>query len=69
VQYRDLPVADYQAVLVGAGLPEDFAGLLADTDTKIAEGHLDTESGDLRKLIGRPTTPLADAVAGVLKGA
>ncbi|WP_229069923.1 SDR family oxidoreductase [Actinoplanes sp. DH11] len=67
VTYTDLPVAEYQAVLVGAGLPEGYAGLLADTDAKIVEGHLDTRSGDLEKLIGRPSTPLADAVASALK--
>ncbi|MEU4427920.1 SDR family oxidoreductase [Actinoplanes sp. NPDC024001] len=67
VEYRDLPVAEYQAVLVGAGLPEQYAGLLADTDTKIAEGELDTDSDDLTRLIGRPATSLADAVATALK--
>ncbi|WP_328469739.1 SDR family oxidoreductase [Actinoplanes sp. NBC_00393] len=67
VEYRDLPVAEYQAVLVGAGLPEGYAALLADTDAKIADGELDTDSDDLTRLIGRPATPLADAVATALK--
>ena len=30
-------------------------------------GTLFTSSGDLRRLIGRPTTPLADAVADALR--
>lgn len=68
VSYRNLPVAEYQAVLVGLGLPEGYAGLLADTDTKIAEGHLDVSSAELEALIGRPATPLAEVVAAVLKG-
>jgi NAD(P)H dehydrogenase (quinone) len=67
VAYRDLPVAEYQAVLVGAGVPEAFAGILADTDAAIAKGALDTDTGDLRRLIGRPTTPLVDAVAAALE--
>ncbi|SDT42786.1 SDR family oxidoreductase [Actinoplanes derwentensis] len=67
VAYQDLPVADYAAALVGAGLPEGFAGLLADTDTKIRDGHLDDSTGTLARLIGRPTTPLADAVTAALK--
>jgi NAD(P)H dehydrogenase (quinone) len=68
VVYTDLPVAEYQAVLVGVGLPEGYAGLLADTDFKITEGHLDTDRDDLAKLIGRPATPLSEAVAALLKG-
>jgi NAD(P)H dehydrogenase (quinone) len=68
VAYTDLPVAEYQAVLVGVGLPDGYAGLLADTDFKITEGHLDTDRDDLATLIGRPTTPLPEAVAALLKG-
>lgn len=68
VAYTDLPVEQYQAALVGAGLPEAFAGLLADTDVKIRDGHLDDDTKTLSRLIGRPTTPLSDAVAAALKG-
>ncbi|MEV0902264.1 SDR family oxidoreductase [Actinoplanes sp. NPDC049802] len=67
VEYRDLPAADYQAALVTAGLPEAFAGLLADTDVKIRDGHLDDAGGTLSRLLGRPTTPPAEAVAAALK--
>ena len=67
VKYRNLPVAESRTVLAGAGVPEAFAGVLADTDAQIAGGALDTGSGDLRRLIGRPTTPLADAVATALE--
>ncbi|GAA1610744.1 SDR family oxidoreductase [Actinoplanes couchii] len=67
VAYQDLPVADYAKALVGAGLPEGFANLLADTDGKIQDGHLDDSTGTLARLIGRPTTPLSDAVAAAVK--
>lgn len=66
VVYRDLRPADYRAELVGAGVPAPFADLLVDSSIGIAGGELDDESGDLRRLIGRPTTRLADAVAAVL---
>lgn len=66
VEYRHLPVAEYQKVLAGAGLPEAFAGILADTDAAIARGALDTNSSDLQRLIGRPTPPLANAVTAAL---
>jgi NAD(P)H dehydrogenase (quinone) len=68
IVYRDLPPAEYEAVLIGAGLPAFYAKALADSDLGVARGELDDASGDLRRLIGRPTTPLADAVAAALRG-
>ena len=61
--YRDLSVDEYAQLLVGAGLPEPYAAILADTDRGIARGDLHVTSGDLSRLIGRPTTSLRDAVA------
>ena len=66
VAYTDMPEAAYREALVGFGLPAAFAGLLADSDTGITRGELDDTSGDLRRLIGRPTTPLRTAVAAAL---
>lgn len=66
VVYRDLPAEAYAQTLVDAGLPEPYAAVLADSDRGIAEGHLYTERDDLRRLIGRPTTPLSDAIAEAL---
>ncbi|HLA63563.1 MAG TPA: hypothetical protein VK610_04000, partial [Rhodothermales bacterium] len=66
VVYRDLPVAAYEEALVGFGLPAPVAAIYADADAAIAQGALLTESGDLRRLIGRPTTPLAETLAGAL---
>ena len=40
VAYRDLPAAEYTAALVGAGVPEPFAAVLADSDLGIARGEL-----------------------------
>jgi NAD(P)H dehydrogenase (quinone) len=66
VVYRDLSVEDYTAALVAAGLPEGYAAVLADSDRGIAEGALFTDSGDLSRLAGRPTTDLEDAVRAAL---
>ncbi|MFE0434817.1 SDR family oxidoreductase [Streptomyces nigra] len=55
-------------ILTGAGVPEPFAAILAGVDTSIAKGELVIDSGDLSRLAGRPTTPLADAIAAALKG-
>jgi NAD(P)H dehydrogenase (quinone) len=66
ISYRDLPEADYAQVLVGVGLPEPVAGILADSDRGLARGDLFVAGGDLRRLIGRPSTALRDAVAAAL---
>ncbi|HEY9311129.1 SDR family oxidoreductase [Williamsia sp.] len=66
VAYQDLPEADYAAALAGAGVPEAFAAVLAGVDRGIARGELDTDSGDLQKLIGRPSTPVAEAIKPAL---
>lgn len=64
--YSDLPPEQYKGVLIGAGLPAMYADVLVDADVNIAKGELDDSSGDLRRLIGRPTTTLAAAVAAGL---
>jgi NAD(P)H dehydrogenase (quinone) len=67
VAYQDLSEADYVSVLVGAGLPEGYARIIADSSAQAGRGALDTSDHSLSRLIGRPTTPLADAVAAELK--
>ncbi|MBT2549083.1 SDR family oxidoreductase [Arthrobacter sp. ISL-65] len=62
VTYRDLSAEKYTEVLVDAGLPEPYAAILADSDLGIARGDLLVTSGDLSALLGRPTTPLREAV-------
>jgi NAD(P)H dehydrogenase (quinone) len=66
VTYTDLPPEQYQAVLVGAGLPEEMAAMVADGDRGIAAGELLVEGDDLKRLLGRAPTPLADAVAAAV---
>ncbi|MFC9896810.1 SDR family oxidoreductase [Nocardia sp. NPDC127579] len=66
VRYQDLPESDYAATLTGAGLPAAYARALADADAGIARGVLDVDSGDLRKLLGRPTTPAAVVIRAAL---
>lgn len=68
VEYRNLPEDAYAEALTGFGLPEGFARVLADSDRGIARGELFTDSGDLSRLLGRPTTTPAEAVAAALRG-
>ncbi|PCG86843.1 NAD(P)-dependent oxidoreductase [Streptomyces sp. WZ.A104] len=69
IAYNDVPAATHQEILVGAGLPEGFAAILVDVDKAIGRGLLAGTSGDLARLIGRPTTPLAETVRTALAGA
>jgi NAD(P)H dehydrogenase (quinone) len=62
VEYRDLPVEDFTALLVDVGLPEPVAGIYADSDAGIARGELHVDTGDLSRLIGRPTTTLEEGI-------
>ena len=62
VIYQQLPAEDYTQALVGAGVPEQFAQILADSDLGIARGDLLVTGGALQALIGRPSTPLSVAV-------
>lgn len=67
VVYTDMPADEYAGLLQSFGVPEAFARALADADEGVARGELETHSGDLRRLIGRPTTSLADSVAAALR--
>lgn len=66
VVYQNLSEADYAAVLRGVGLPDAFASLLADSDTGASKGGLFDDSRTLSKLIGRPTTPIAESIKAML---
>ena len=69
---RDVPYAAmskeaYAQMLEQVGLPAPVAQIFADSDACAAEGALFDDSETLSRLIGRPTTPLKDAVAAALR--
>ena len=66
INYVNLPETEYKKALLGAGLPEPLAALLADSDTGVSKGALFDEGKQLSKFIGRPTTPLAAKVKAAL---
>ncbi|MCF3120009.1 SDR family oxidoreductase [Streptomyces arenae] len=68
ISYANVPAEQHLAVLTGAGVPEPMAAVLVDVDAAVARGRLAGTSGELARLIGRPTTPIADAVAAALRG-
>src|SRR5690606_15039821 len=67
IPYRALTAAEHKEVFVGAGLPGPVADVLVDIDRAIERGLLVRTTGDLARLIGRPPTSLADAIATALK--
>ncbi|WP_406080788.1 SDR family oxidoreductase [Micromonospora sp. NBC_00858] len=62
VAHRDLSATELAATLENVGLDAGTAGFVAALDHSIAIGELTTDSDDLSRLIGRPSTPLHDAV-------
>jgi NAD(P)H dehydrogenase (quinone) len=67
IVYNAVPAEALVSILTGAGVPEMFAQILAGVDASIEKGELAVTSGDLSRLTGRPTTPIADSIAAALK--
>ena len=62
VEYRDLSPEEQADALRGFGLDEGTIGFVVALDGNIRDGLLSETSGDLSRLIGRPTTPLVDGL-------
>ncbi|MDX0484489.1 NAD(P)H-binding protein [Sinorhizobium medicae] len=65
--YQDMPVDAYTQVLVAGGFPQFLAEIIADAGFSATRGDWYTESNDLPRLLGRPSTPLIEVVAATLK--
>ncbi|MEV4946221.1 SDR family oxidoreductase [Streptomyces sp. NPDC053755] len=66
IAYSDVPAETHLSVLTGAGVPLPFAEILVDVDRAIGRGSLARRNGDLSRLIGRPTTPVAETIREAL---
>lgn len=66
VTYRRLSPAEHREILLGAGLDEPTADFVVALDGNTRDGLLAETSGDLARLIGRPTTPLAEGLRRAL---
>jgi NAD(P)H dehydrogenase (quinone) len=62
VSYTNVPGDELIKVLVNAGVPEQYAAILADADRGLGRGELYVEPTDLEDLLGRPATSLADGL-------
>jgi NAD(P)H dehydrogenase (quinone) len=67
VVYQNLSEADYARALEQIGLPAPVAAMLAESDVGASKGALFDDSRALSRLIGRPTTPLADSIQAALR--
>jgi len=67
IPYKNLSQDAYAAALKAAGLPAPLADLLAAWDIDASHGALFDDGRQLSALIGRPTTPLAEAVRAALR--
>ncbi|MFC8994165.1 SDR family oxidoreductase [Streptomyces rochei] len=68
IVYTPVSTEAYTGILTGAGVPGPLADVFAGVDAAIEKGELVVTTGDLARLAGRPTTPLAEAVAAALAG-
>ncbi|MGE7185612.1 hypothetical protein ACQKKK_17035 [Peribacillus sp. NPDC006672] len=50
----------------GAGVPEAYLPMLVNTQKGIGDGGLEIKSNDLEKLLGRPGTPINEALSQVI---
>jgi NAD(P)H dehydrogenase (quinone) len=62
VEWKNVSPEEHLAILTGAGLDEGTAGFVVALDGNIRDGLLAETSGDLARLIGRPTTPLLEGL-------
>jgi NAD(P)H dehydrogenase (quinone) len=63
VVHRSVSPDEHAALLAGFGLDEGTVAFLVGLDGNIRDGLLGHTPGDLSRLIGRPTTPLAEGLA------
>jgi NAD(P)H dehydrogenase (quinone) len=69
IPYNNMPELEYAKILKSFGIPEMYADAIAGWDVGASNGDLFDGSHQLSKLIGRPTTPLAETVKETLSGA
>jgi NAD(P)H dehydrogenase (quinone) len=66
VPVRKVDDAAYAEIMKGAGVPEFMMPFLLGIQQGIREGTLDVASGDFEKLLGRPLTPIREALQQVV---
>ncbi|MET1031527.1 SDR family oxidoreductase [Domibacillus tundrae] len=70
---KEVPVqqvddATYADIMKGAGVPDFLIPMLVNIQKDIREGALEIESNDFEKLLGRPITPINEALTQIVNG-
>lgn len=70
---REVPVqhvddATYADIMKNAGVPDFLIPMLVEIQQGIRSGALEIESNDFEKLLGRPLTPIDQALSQLVKG-
>lgn len=68
IEYRGVTIEEHIELFAANGVPRTIAEYFGDTYRGVAAGELAETTTDLRTLLGRPTTPLPEAVAQLLQG-
>jgi NAD(P)H dehydrogenase (quinone) len=68
VSVEQVDDATYAEIMKNAGVPEFIIPLLVDIQRSIREGSLDFECNDFEKLLGRPVTPIHEALTQIVNG-
>lgn len=70
---KEIPIqqvddATYADIMKAAGIQDFIIPILVDIQRSIREGSLDFESNDFEKVLGRPATPIKDALTQIVNG-
>lgn len=68
VAYRNVTTEEYADLLRAAEIGDTIVAMLISVDVNIRNGGLAETPGDLSRLIGHPTVPLAQSLASAIKG-
>jgi len=67
VQVQQVDDATYADIMKSVGVPEFIIPMLVNIQKDIREGQLNIESDDFEKLLGRPATPIDEALRQLLQ--
>jgi NAD(P)H dehydrogenase (quinone) len=68
---KEVPVqqvddATYADIMKGVGVPDFLIPMIVEIQKSIREGTLDIKSNDFEKLLGRPVTPISEALRQIV---
>lgn len=68
VPVRQVDDAAYADIMKGAGVPDFVVPMLVEIQKAIRNRALEIESSDFEKLLGRPITPISEALVQIISG-